>query len=68
MKLTQDGQIDGAPEVVSGGDGSPAARIVSEGARRAVLRCAPYNLPVAKYDGELGWNEVEVNFIPSDLY
>lgn len=68
MKLTQDGQIDGAPEVVSGGDGSPASRIVSEGARRAVLRCAPYNLPVAKYDGALGWNEVEVNFIPSDLY
>lgn len=68
MKLTQSGDIDGAPEIVSGGDGSMGSRVASEGARRAVLRCAPYSLPVAKYDGELGWNEVEVTFIPSDMY
>ncbi|MER8506092.1 hypothetical protein [Mesorhizobium sp. M0199] len=68
MKLTQNGEIDGAPEVGSAGDGSMGSRVASEAARRAVLRCAPYNLPVAKYDGELGWNEVEVNFIPSDMY
>ncbi|UCI08570.1 hypothetical protein [Mesorhizobium sp. B1-1-8] len=68
VKLNQSGEVDGAPEIVDGGDGSMGARIASEGARRAVLRCAPYNLPAAKYDGELGWNEVEVTFIPSDIY
>jgi len=68
MKLTQAGEIDGAPEVTAGGGSSMAQRVATEAARRAVLRCAPYNLPAAKFDGELGWNQVVVNFDPSDMY
>ncbi|TIP78587.1 MAG: hypothetical protein E5X63_37080, partial [Mesorhizobium sp.] len=68
MKLTQSGEIDGTPEVVTGGGSSMIERVATEAARRAVLRCAPYNLPTAKFDGELGWNEVKVNFDPSEMY
>ena len=33
--------------------------------RRAVSRCAPYNLPAEKYDA---WADVIVNFDPSEMF
>ena len=65
MKLNQDGSIQGAPQVTSGGGGDGVARAAAESAKRAVARCAPYNLPVDKYDS---WSEVIVNFDPSEMF
>lgn len=65
MKLAQDGSIEGVPQVTSGGGGDGVGRAAAESARRAVMRCAPYNLPVDKYDS---WSEVIVNFDPSDMF
>ncbi|ENS12977.1 hypothetical protein [Brucella abortus] len=65
MKLAEDGSIQGTPEVTSGGGAYGVARAAAESARRAVMRCAPYNLPVDKYDS---WSEVIVNFDPSEMF
>lgn len=64
MKLSPSGEIEGAPEV-SGGGGSGIERAAVESARRAVLRCAPYNLPQEKYET---WSDVIVNFDPSQMF
>lgn len=68
MKLNQAGEVDGTPSVEAGGGSSMGERVAAEAARRAVLRCAPYNLPADKFGGDNGWNEVLVNFDPSDMY
>lgn len=65
MRLTEAGEIQGAPEVTSGGGDSGVGRAAAESAKRAVLRCAPYNLPRDKYDS---WSEVIVNFDPSNMF
>ncbi|GAB1583221.1 cell envelope integrity protein TolA [Phyllobacterium phragmitis] len=65
MRLTEAGEIEGAPEVVSGGGDSGIGRVAAESARRAVIRCAPYNLPRDKYDA---WADVIVNFDPSEMF
>ncbi len=61
--LTPSGEVDRQPEVLNS-SGNPSFRIASESAKRAVLRCAPYSLPVAKYDA---WKEVIINFDPREL-
>ncbi|PRD43962.1 hypothetical protein C5748_08955 [Phyllobacterium phragmitis] len=65
MKLTEAGDIEGSPQVVSGGGNSGIGRVAAESARRAVIRCAPYNLPRDKYDA---WADVIVNFDPSEMF
>lgn len=65
MKLTESGDIEGMPVITSGGAESGVGRVAAESARRAVQRCAPYNLPRDKYDA---WSEVIVNFDPSDMF
>ncbi len=65
MKLAKDGTIDGKVNVKSSGGESRARRAFSESARRAVLKCAPYNLPKEKYDT---WSQVVVNFDPSQMF
>ncbi|MBC2886918.1 cell envelope integrity protein TolA [Ochrobactrum sp. CM-21-5] len=65
MRLTEAGEIQGVPQVTSGGGGDGVARAAAESAKRAVQRCAPYNLPRDKYDS---WSEVIVNFDPSDMF
>ncbi len=65
FRLTKQGEIDGRPEVESTGGDSSARRTFTEGARRAVIRCAPYALPVEKYET---WSEVVVNFDPSQMF
>lgn len=61
--LTQGGDVDLLPEVLNS-SGNPSFGIAAESAKRAVLRCAPYSLPVAKYDS---WREVIINFDPREL-
>ncbi|MBB3595578.1 hypothetical protein FHX08_005990 [Rhizobium sp. BK529] len=66
MKLDQDGNIIGEPEVeATGGDNDSTRRALAGGAYRAIMKSAPFSsLPKDKYDA---WNEVVVNFDPSDL-
>ena len=65
FKLTPAGEVDGRPEVLDGGGNSPIHRAAAESARRAILKCGPYNLPAEKYDA---WADVIVNFDPSDMF
>lgn len=65
FKLDPSGALEGSPEIIAGGGGDGAARAAAEAARRAVSRCAPYNLPAEKYDA---WADVIVNFDPSEMF
>lgn len=65
FKLTPAGELDGSPEIISGGGANGVERAAAESARRAVSRCAPYNLPADKYDA---WADVIVNFDPSEMF
>lgn len=65
MRLTPTGEIDGRPEVVSGGGNDGVGRAAADSARRAVIVCSPYQLPADKYDA---WQDVVVNFDPTQLF
>ncbi len=65
MRLDKDGAIAGRPTVSSSGGPPDARRAFEGGAKRAVMRCAPYNLPLDKYDA---WQDVVVNFDPSAMF
>jgi len=65
FKLDRNGALDGSPQVIRGGGGGGVERAAAEAARRAVARCAPYNLPADKYDA---WADVIVNFDPSEMF
>ncbi|MCT8997939.1 hypothetical protein [Chelativorans intermedius] len=65
FRLDPSGAVEGNPEIISGGDGSGVARAAAESARRAILQCAPYNLPTEKYSA---WADVIVHFDPSDMF
>ncbi len=64
FNLTQAGDVDGSAKITSKGGGSGAEVAAAEALRRAVMKCAPYNLPAEKYDT---WSEVEVSFDLSKL-
>ncbi|MEO9336431.1 hypothetical protein ABFT80_03210 [Mesorhizobium sp. SB112] len=65
FKLDPSGALEGSPEIISGGGSAGVERAAAEAARRAVSRCAPYNLPADKYDA---WADVIVNFDPSEMF
>jgi outer membrane biosynthesis protein TonB len=65
FRLTPAGEIEGRPEIVEGGGSAGIERAAAESARRAVMRCAPYNLPAEKYET---WADVTVNFDPTDMF
>lgn len=65
FSLDRSGAIEGRPVLVDGGGASGVERAAAESALRAVARCAPYTLPVDKYDA---WAEVLVNFDPSEMF
>jgi hypothetical protein len=61
ISLNRDGSVARPPEVVE----APAGRyqqVAAESARRAVYECAPYNLPVAKYED---WRALKMTFDPT---
>lgn len=64
IMLRQDGSLAADPVVLNRGN-SPMFQIAAESAMRAVRRCQPYRLPIAKYEI---WKDVEVTFDPRDLY
>src|SRR5262249_16633258 len=61
--LNQDGWLAAEPVLMNRGSG--AFQIAAESALRAVRRCAPYKLPIAKYEV---WKDVEVTFDPRDMF
>ncbi len=65
FRLDRSGAIEGSPQIISGGGGAGVERAAAEAARRAVSRCAPYNLPAEKYEA---WADVIVNFDPSEMF
>jgi len=65
MRLNRSGEIEGQPTVDASGGSEQTRRVLAGGARRAVLRCAPYELPQEKYET---WADVIVNFDPSKMF
>ncbi|MFB2553445.1 hypothetical protein [Ensifer soli] len=66
IQLDPSGEIVGTPKVEATGGSESARRALAGGARRAVLKSAPFKgLPADKYDS---WNEVVINFDPSSMY
>jgi len=63
FNLDQSGGVSGSPEVINNSS-NPAFRAAASSAVRAIMRCAPYSLPIAKYDA---WEEVILNFDPKEL-
>ncbi len=62
--LNRDGSVAAEPIVTNRGS-NPLFQVAVDSARRAVLKCQPYRLPVAKYDA---WSEVEVKFDPKEMF
>ena len=65
MTLNPAGEIDGDLQVDATGGTDRARDTLADSVRRAVLRCAPYDLPVEKYDN---WAKVVLNFDPSNMF
>lgn len=65
FRLDPSGTVEGTPQILSGGVGSSIERAAAESARRAILQCAPYQLPAEKY---AAWADVIVHFDPSDMF
>lgn len=69
--LNLDGSIAQNPQVVNSGNltsfpgNASAFRAAASAAQRAILRCAPYQMPPEKYEA---WRDVIVNFDPRDLF
>lgn len=64
FNLNPDGTVSGNPSIENSGS-HPFFRAAADSARRAILRCQPYNLPAEKYDT---WDEVIVNFDPREMF
>ncbi|MFK5998406.1 MAG: hypothetical protein QM492_09900 [Rhodobacterales bacterium] len=65
MELTPDGKLAGNPKLIDPA-GPPTGTIKQafEAGRRALIRCAPYDLPREKYEQ---WRQVEVVFNPEKM-
>ncbi|MBV8754025.1 MAG: hypothetical protein JO328_14280 [Hyphomicrobiales bacterium] len=64
VKLRIDGSLAAAPVLLERGS-SPYFQVFAESALRAVERCQPYSLPVAKYEV---WKDIDLGFRLDDLY
>ncbi|TYC52043.1 cell envelope biogenesis protein TolA [Rhodobacterales bacterium] len=63
FNLSENGQVSSAPEVINS-NGNPAFAAAASSAVRAINRCQPYSLPIAKYEA---WQEVIINFDPREM-
>ena len=64
IMLRPDGSLSAEPSLINSGN-NPFFQVAAESAMRAVRRCQPYHLPIAKYEV---WKDVEVTFDPRDMY
>ena len=66
FKLTQDGRLIGAVEILNPGNG-PQFEDAANSARRALIDCQPYtNLPPELYSG--GWDYMALQFDPGKMF
>ena len=64
LLLNRDGSVQAEP-VVTNRSSHPQFQLAAESATRAIRRCQPYKMPIAKYDV---WRDVEVTFDPRDMF
>ncbi|WP_246661358.1 MULTISPECIES: hypothetical protein [Rhizobium] len=65
VRLDKDGRVIGSPEAEVSGGSERTRKIVTDAARRAITRAAPYTMfPKDKYDA---WKEVILNFDTGQL-
>lgn len=65
IELTQDGKLAGSPKMIEpAGAPTGAIKQAFEAGRRALIRCAPYDLPREKYEQ---WRQIEVVFNPEEM-
>ena len=64
LQLREDGSLSANPTLLNHGS-HPIFQIAAESAMRAIKRCQPYTLPIAKY---AVWRDVEVTFDPRDMF
>ncbi len=64
ISLTSEGMIEGEPRLVEPFASSEQIKLAFETARRALIRCQPYALPLDKYDS---WKEMEIVFNPAKM-
>jgi len=65
VRLRDDGSIDGTPRVTNMRS-DPAFRDAADSAMRALIQCAPYDLPRKFYKG--GWDHMVVTFDPQRMF
>ncbi|MDB5598580.1 MAG: hypothetical protein JWN71_624 [Xanthobacteraceae bacterium] len=64
LELNQDGTLTGQPSLANRSS-HPFFQVAAESALRAIRRCQPYKLPIAKYET---WRSIEVGFDPKELF
>lgn len=64
FRLNRDGTIASSPSVEAFGGSAHSQRAFAGGAKRAIVRCAPYELPPEKYEE---WADVTVHFSLKDM-
>ncbi|ARM89839.1 hypothetical protein RHEC894_CH03579 [Rhizobium sp. CIAT894] len=68
VQLDQAGNVVGDPEVIASGGPDSTRQALKSSVYRAVMKSSPLkNLPADKYEGENGWNELDLTFDASDL-
>ena len=66
ITLNPDGTVQGNPEIQRrGAFKTRFEEIAAESARRAILLCQPYQLPLDKYER---WRETTLNFDPREMF
>ena len=63
LKLNRAGRLEGSPENLSSNSGVGMIQAY-EAARRAVISCQPYKLPIEKYEQ---WREIVIDLDPSGM-
>jgi len=65
IELAQDGKLASSPKMIEpAGAPTGAIKQAFEAGRRALIRCAPYDLPREKYEQ---WRQIEVVFNPEEM-
>lgn len=65
LQLREDGSLSANPILLNQGSSNSLFQIAAESAMRAIKRCQPYKLPIAKY---AIWRDVEVTFDPREMF
>ncbi len=67
LKFEQDGSLRSMPRLLNR-QNSAVFNAAADSAIRAVWQCQPYTMPREKYAGDQGWNDMILNFNPSEMH